>query len=452
MASTAPLLWVGSRLTFDEPPKGFWVAAPVVLRRIIVEAPPDIEDSDPFARAVVNLAAAGVQRVGDIAELIGIEDLGFVNEVIRRLAEKDVVNLRDGIVGLSEGGDNMAGTVGEKQVWYCIQDAYSGHLWPRAAVEVSYPEFDDHRHLVDLGTPGRPARRNFWQMPDGHEVDDPDSATVTQALKRHLSDLRTVGMKSNKYDTQHLAFLGRPERQPVFSARLAPVREEARLLVRLDAIGDEVVTTDPFEVGAWFELAHWTNQLNDESPAFHEKVVAWASRKKPGRRQTTRRHPDAVEDSERVAPAQPDATLSHPEMPQGMVDRNTLLLSLADRLRDDIHRAERQTLGLSYDSDRDSASLLRRWALFGFRRPLEFVKPVAALVERAAEGFPTDLHTLFYAWTLLVDLADGQALALQAPDLPAQLYANAAGRTQTALPNVRSTGVMQRIIPKESRH
>lgn len=431
MSAPTPVLWVGSQPTFDEPPKGFWIAAPVVLRRIIVETPPDIRDSDPFARAVVNLAAAGVQRVGDIAELIGIEDLGFVNEVIRRLIDQDVVELRGGVVSLGEHGDDMVGAVGEKRAWYAIQDAYSGTLWPRAAVDVSFPDFDDDRNLVELGTPGRPARRNFWRVPDYYEVNDPDAATVTQALMRHLSDLRTVGIRGNKVATQHLAFLGRPERQPVFSARLAPVREEARLLIRLDATGDQVSAADPFEVGAWFELARWTNHVLEESPGLRETVVTWAARKNSGKKQP------------------PDRS---PESPQPIVERNTLLLSLADRLRDGIDRAEQQTLGLSYDSDRDASTLMRRWALLGFRVPHEFVKPVAALVERAAEGFPADLHTLFYAWTLLVDLDDGQALALQAPDLPALLYANAAGRTQTAVPDLRPTAAPGRSLYTESRY
>lgn len=452
MSAPTPVLWVGSQPTFDEPPKGFWIAAPVVLRRIIVETPPDIRDSDPFARAVVNLAAAGVQRVGDIAELIGIEDLGFVNEVIRRLVDQDVVELRGGVVSLSEHGDDMVGAVGEKRAWYAIQDAYSGTLWPRAAADVSFPDFDDDRNLVELGTPGRPARRNFWRVPDYYEVNDPDAATVTQALNRHLSDLRTVGIRGNKVATQHLAFLGRPERQPVFSARLAPVREEARLLVRLDATGDQVSAADPFEVGAWFELALWTNHVLEASPGLHERVVAWAARKNSGKKQPRERSPDAVPDHHQGTPVLLDATLPSPESPQLIVERNTLLLSLADRLRDGIDRAEQKTLGLSYDSDRDASTLMRRWALLGFRVPHEFVKPVAALVERAAEGFPADLHTLFYAWTLLVDLDDGQALALQAPDLPALLYANAAGRTQTAVPDLRPTAAPGRSLYTESRY
>lgn len=450
MSHFAPLLWVGSQATFDEPPKGFWVAVPVVVRRIIVEAPPDVPDADPFARAVVNLAAAGVQRVSDIAELIGIEDLGFVNEVIRRLVEQKVVTLRAGVVSIGERGDDVAGAAGERQVWYGIQDSYSGTLWPRAATGVSYPDFDDDRHLVELGTPGRPARRNFWRMPEGDEVDDPNSATITHALIRHLSDVRTVGIKQGKRTTRHLALLGRPEWQPVFSARLAPGREEARLLVRLDANGNQVLAADPFEIGAWFELARWTDQLLDQSPSLHEKVIAWAERREFRQRQLRDRDP--VASSDQRTPAQLDATHSSPDSPQPIVDRNTLLLSLADRLRDGILRAEQQTLGLSYDSDRDASTLMRRWALLGFRVPQKFLKPVAAPVERAAEGFPADLHTLFYAWTLLVDLADGQALARQAPDLPALLYANATGQTQTAIPDLGPTTALGRSLPTESRY
>lgn len=448
---TAPLLWVGSQATFDKPPKGFWVAVPVVLRRIIVEAPPDIPDSDPFSRAVVNLTAAGVQRVSDIATLIGIEDLGFVREVIRRLAEQDIVVMRSEIVELAERSDGIVGAVGPKQVWYGIQDLYSGTLWPRAAINVSFPEFDDQRNLAELGTPGRPARRNFWQMPPGYVAQEPDAATVSHAIRRHLADLRTVGLKSTRRDAQHLAFLGRPETQPAFSARLAPIREEARLLIRLEAHGKHVSVADPFEVGAWFELARWTDQLLEQSPPLRERVVSWAART-----QQTKNRP--VEEASEVAaaddqsPAGGDATLSRPPNPPSLLDRNTLLLSLADRLRGEIHHASQQSLGLTYDSDLDAATLMRRWAMLGFRAPRKFVRPVPALIERAADGLPADLHTLFYAWTLLVDIPDGQALARQAPDLPAQLYDNASGTTRTAIPDLRMATAPERSLPKESRY
>ena len=450
MSVPTPVLWIGSQPTFDNPPKGFWITAPVVVRRILVETPPGISDSDPFARAVVNLAAAGVQRVGDIAELIGIDDLGFVNEVIRRLVDQDVVKLRDGIVSLGDHGNQVVGAVGEKHSWYAIQDGYSGTLWPRATAGVIYPNFDDDRHHVELGTPGRPARRNFWHLPDHYEVNDPNAATVTQAFMRHLADLRIVGIKSNKLATKHLAFLGRPEQQPVFSARLAPGREEARLLIRLDANEDQISAADPFEVGPWFELAQWTNQVLEKSPELHERVVAWAAR-----RQSRQHQPpdgDRVTSPDQGTSAQPDTTLSSPKPPQTKTDRNMRLLSLADRLLNDIHRAEQKSLGLSYNSHHDAAFLKRRWTLLGFRVPLKFIKPVPALVKRAAEGFPSDLNSLFYAWTLLVNLDDGQALALQAPELPALLYANAAEREQTVVPDIRPTTAPRRGFPSESRN
>jgi hypothetical protein len=451
MDSTTPLLWVGSQQTFDNPPKGFWVAVPVVLRRVIVEAPPDIPDSDPFARAVVNLTAAGVRRVSDIAELIGIEDLGFVKEVIRRLVDQNIVVERSGILDLAERSDGIVGAVGPKQVWYCIQDLYSGFLWPRAAVDVRHPEFDGERHFVELGTPGRPARRDFWLMPDGYSADDPDAATVSHALIRHLSDLRTVGIKSTRQDVEHLAFLGRPETHPAFSARLAPIREESRLLVRLEATGNHVSVVDPFGVGAWFELARWTDQLFEQSPTLHEQVVSWAARAHRSKNQRADQDSETAVTTDGRIPKQVDETLSRPPPPPPIPDRSALLLSLADRLREEIRHASQQTLGLTYDSDRDAATLMRRWAMLGFRVPREIVRPVPALVERAAEGLPADIHTLFYAWTLLVDLPDGRALALQAPDLPALLYDNASGRTRTAMPDLRMMATPERSLPIESR-
>jgi len=451
MDSTTPLLWVGSQSTLDKPPKGFWVAVPVVLRRIIVEAPPDIPDSDPFARAVVNLTAAGVQRVSDIATLIGIDDLGFVREVIRRLVEQGIVVMRSEIVELAERSDGIVGAVGPKQVWYGIQDLYSGTLWPRAAITVRFPEFDDQRNLAELGTPGRPARRNFWQMPPGCVAQEPDAATVSHAIRRHLADLRTVGLKSTRRDAQHLAFLGRPETQPAFSARLAPISEEARLLIRLEANGNNVSVADPFEVGAWFELARWTDQLLEQSPPLRERVVSWAARAQQSKNRPVE-EASGIAAADDQTPAKSDATLSRPPNPPPLLDRNTLLLSLADRLRGEIHHASQQSLGLTYDSDLDAATLMRRWVMLGFRAPRKFVRPLPALIEQAAKGFSADLHTLFYAWTLLVDIPDGQALARQAPDLPARLYDNASGTTRTAMPDLRMATAPECRLPKESRY
>lgn len=450
--STTPLLWVGSQPSFDDPPKGFWVAVPVVLHRIIVEAPPDVPDSDPFARAVVNLAAAGVERVSDIAALIGIEDLGFVTEVIRRLAAQDLVVERSGIVELAARSDSIVGVVGPKQSWYGIQDQYSGELWPRVAIKVSYPVFDNERNLVELGTPGRPAKRNFWHMPLGYMAHELDTSAVTNAIMRHLADLRTVGIKSNRPNAQHLAFLGRPEIQPVFSARLAPISEEARLLVRLEATGDHVSVVDPFEVGAWFELGRWTEQLLDQSPTLQERVVSWAARAQRPKNQPENSGREIPSTRDDGSSTQVEATLSSPLIPPPPPDRNTLLLSLADRLREEIRRSSQQMVVLTNDSDRDAATLMRRWTMFGFRVPREFARPVPALIERAADGFPADLHTLFYAWTLLVDMPDGLALAHQAPDLPALLYQNASERTRTAIPDLRVTTTPEHNFPKESRN
>lgn len=446
----APLIWVGSQQTFDDPPKGFWVAVPVVLHRIIVEVLPDIPDSDPFARVVVNLAAAGVQRVADIADLIGIEDLGFVNEVIRRLSEQNVVKLRAGVVQLMARSDDIIESATEKVIWYGIQEVYGGSLWPRAASSVLRPEFDDSRRIVELGTPGRPASRNFWQLPANYTVDEPDVSSVRQAIERHLSDLRTVGLKSTRNSAQHLAMMGRPEKIPTFSARLAPIREDARLLVRFESIGGQISVVDPFEVGAWFELAHWSEQLLARSQDLRDRVISWEERSSSRNRSLNHRGLDDGHRSGGGSPLPLDATLTRSAKPTLTLDRNSLLLSLADRLRDEIRRATQQELGLSYDSERDSATLRRRWAVLGFNLPRQSVIPVASLIRRAADGAPSDLHTLFYAWTLLADLSDGQALALQAPDLPALLYENACGRSQTVIPDLRGQGSQTQILTTES--
>jgi len=441
------LLWVGSQRHFDDPPKGFWVAVPVVVRRLIVETPPDIRDSDPFARAVVNLATAGVQRIPDIAELIGIEDLDFVREVIRRLENAKVVTVRSGVVEVAGVSTGRGDTVGVKNVWYIVQDTYTGEVWPRVAASVRKPEFDEDRHVVLLGTPGKPATRRYWRMPPGEPVHDPAPAAVRQAVSHHLRDLRTVGIKASTRGFEHLATLGRPERQPIFSARLAPGKEDARLLVRLKATGEHIFMVDPFGVGGWFELAKWTEMLLDRSPVLREHVVNWAA----GSRPASERSVDELEATDEAATTPllaTEATRSRVPAPP-VPDRNTLLLSLADRLREEMGRSTTQKVALSFDTERDAATLARRWVTFGFRVPQEFVRPVPALVERAAEGYPADLHVLFYAWTLLVGVADGQALASEAPDLPALLQETAAGRTRTAIPNLRMTPA-NRSLPTES--
>jgi hypothetical protein len=446
---TSDLLWVGSQRHFDDPPKGFWVAVPVVVRRLIVETPPDIRDSDPFARAVVNLAAAGVQRIPDIAELIGIEDLDFVREVIRRLENDKIITVRSGVVEVVGVSTERSDAVGDKNVWYIVQDTYTGEVWPRVAASVRKPEFDEDRHVVHLGTPGKPATRTYWRMPQGEPVVDPAPAAVRQTVSHHLRDLRTVGIKASKRGFEHLATLGRPERQPIFSARLAPGREDARLLVRLKAAGEHISMVDPFGVGGWFELAKWTELLLDRSPVLRERVVNWAAGSRPARERSV----DELEATDE-ADARPrltaEATLSRVPAPPPVPDRNTLLLSLADRLREDMGRSPTRKVALSFDNERDSATLARRWVTFGFRVPQGFVRPVPALVERAAEGYPADLHVLFYTWTLLVDVADGRALAREAPDLPALLQENAAGRTHTAIPNLRTTPAPHRSLPTES--
>jgi hypothetical protein len=206
---------------------------------------------------------------------------------------------------------------------------------------------------------------------------------------------------------------------------------------------------DPFGVGGWFELAKWTELLLDRSPDLRERVINWAAGSRPARE----RGVDELEATDEAAATlrlAAEATLSRVPAPPPVPDRNTLLLSLADRLREEMGRSSTQTVALSFDTKRDSATLARRWATLGFRVPQEFVRPVPALVERAAEGYPADLHVLFYAWTLLVDVADGRALASEAPDLPALLQENASGRTRTAIPNLRMTPAPQRSLPTES--
>jgi len=232
---------------------------------------------------------------------------------------------------------------------------------------------------------------------------------------------------------------------------LAPISEEARLLIRLEANGNNVSVADPFEVGAWFELARWTDQLLEQSPPLRERVVSWAARAQQSKNRPVE-EASGIAAADDQTPAKSDATLSRPPNPPPLLDRNTLLLSLADRLRGEIHHASQQSLGLTYDSDLDAATLMRRWVMLGFRAPRKFVRPLPALIEQAAKGFSADLHTLFYAWTLLVDIPDGQALARQAPDLPARLYDNASGTTRTAMPDLRMATAPECRLPKESRY
>ncbi len=442
---TNPLLWVGSQQRFDQPPRGFLVAVPVVLRRVIVEAPPTVQDSDPFARAVVNLAMAGVGRVDDIATLIGSEDTAFVNEVVRRLVESQHIKVHKGLIEVP--ADKQAGheVAGDKNVWYLVQDTYTGKLWPRVVTGVIKPEYQEDRRSVLLGNPGNPIRRNFWTAPAGDPVDEPDRAIVKQTVIAHLSDLRTVGIKHNREATRHLATLGRPERRPIFSARLGYGQEDARLLVILNAEGEHVAASDPFEVGPWFELPRWTEVLLERSPALREKVVAWAAKSRKGRgRSDGQPMPDKADGA--VAPAigidYNAPTRSRPSSPDAVFDRNSLLLSLADRLRADIARSAQRSPALSYDATHDLAAVRRRWASLGFRVPHTSPRLVPVLVERAAEGSPADIHDLFYAWTLMVNDADGRALAARAPNLPSLLYENSVGRTLTAIPDVQTAAAM----------
>lgn len=438
------LLWVGSEQNFDRPPRGFLVAAPVTVRRVIVEASPAIEDSDPFARAVVNLATAGVHRITEIGELIGIKDDAFLSEVVRRLESRRLVRERNGsvevLVDSGSGGD--ARTVAAKRVWYLVQDEYSGKLWPRVATRVRNPESGDERdRTVELGTPGNPATRRFWRMPEGEAVPEPDSATVRQAIDQHLRDMRTVGLRHNREGSEHLATLGTPEKRQAFSARLGPGVERTQLLVMLDAPARAVTAADPFGVGPWFEFAHWVELLLQRSPPLRDRVIHWAERQ---RNRPDTRHPAAADDDPSADHARPgpepdDRTKSRLRPAPPTLDWSGFLLLLADRLRAEIARCGQKTPCLTYDSVRDQATAVRRWETLGFAIPSRSPKLVPALVERAAEGSPADPHVLFYAWTLMVDVNDGRALAALVPNLPSLLSDNARGSTPRAIPDLRSS-------------
>lgn len=447
-----PLLWVGSQRQFDDPSKGFWVAVPVILRRLIVESPPEIQDSDPFARAVVNLATAGVQRIPDIATLIGIEDLDFVQEVIRRLSELKIVRVKSGLVNIVGNWDERDNGGGEKHVWYVLQDSYSGTLWPRVASSVIKPPFDEQHRIVEMGNPGKPVKRRYWSTSSGEEVEDPTLTVVKQAVNRHLADVRTVGIKHNSRGFEHIARLGRPERKPVFSARLAPGREKVRLLLKVDVTATEVSISDPFGVGAWFELAAWTERLLVRSPDLCEQLADRASRAD----QIIGKGSDAELDKESAValgrPSSLDVTLSRPVSPRMATDRNSLLLTLADRLREELGSSPQGHLALSYDDDRNVTTICQRWSLLGFRGPFQLVRPVSVLIERAAKGDPAELHVLFYAWTLLVEDSKGMELARLAPDLPLLLYENVNGRTNREIPQLRMTSVPQCTPLSESRN
>ena len=413
------LLWVGSQANFDNPPREFFVAAPVVVRRVIVEAPRSIQESDPFARAVVNLATAGVQRINDIAELTGIQDIEFLNEIVRRLADRGVVRIVRGTIEVV-GDSKLEDVVGERHVWYLVQDEYTGRLWPRVAGKVQHPERGAETTIVELGTPGRPSPKRLISLPSGGDFDDPDAQAVRSAIYRHLTDVRTVGFKHGKPGTEHLAMLGTPERKPSFSAILAPGREHARLLMMLRASGDSIVASDPFGVGAFTELNQWSALMLELSPKVQDIVIKWSQRR-PSRSETSR----------------PDA--------------NDALLHLADRLRQEIAESVHGAPVLTHDAAQDKANVERRWRELGFKVPNSTPRLVPALVERAAEGNPADLHVLFYAWTLVVSTREGQELAQREPNLPAMLGESASGQTRTAIPQLKSAADADHRITKESR-
>lgn len=431
-------IWVGSQDLFDRPPKGFFVAAPVAVYRVIVETPLGVHDSDPFARVVVNLVTAGVQRVEDIATLIGIEDLAFLNEIVRRLAAQRLLAVskdRLEVADLGRPGDNTS----TKHVWFLIQDEHSGLLWPRVVTHLRNPELADDPTLVELGTPGRPERRRFTVLTGGRHVEPPDQSTIRHAINRHLADVRTVGFKPGRPGTEHLGMLGSPEQKPIFSARLAPGVERARLLVTLEAINGQIIATDPFGVGNWLELGRWTEMVVDSTEGLREKVSAWSARQRT-RANHGSKEPKPTDETPplRGGDGVTDRTMTRRIATEEPADRNTLLLRLADNLRAGIRNSSTGLAILTYDSTIDMANLERRWNELGFNIPDFMPRLVPALINRALDGSPAELHVLFYAWTLTVSDADGRDLAAQVPDLPSILSRNANDSTRTIKPYIPS--------------
>ncbi len=401
---TRPLRWVGSQKDFDKPPEtAFWVAAPVRLHRVIVETPPYYSEGDPFTRAVVNLASAGVCDVREIGRLMGIEDLQFIEEVVRRLVELNILKVRRDTVELGRSAEKYVGAVdGDSYVWYLIQDGHTGRLWPRALIRTLTPEFDAERRTVRMGTAGAPAKRNYWFVPWSETERPFDHEKVKSSIQQHLHHIRTLRLKPSSPEASHLAFLGRPEQRATYSVRLVDGLTDAQILVPFLAPGDVIEARDPCGVGPWSELREWTAALMTAEPRLAEKIIAWSQRR-------TRRANSDINENAEQAPS------------IAFIEPGAKALLLADNFRQYLARCTGRSLGLAHERDTDQRLLRSRLRSLGFIEPRQELRVIPAIVQRAAAGDPVDLLDLFVAWVLVVTQEDALILVQSHPDLPDQL-------------------------------
>jgi len=430
------IVWVGSRDSFDSPPKRFLVTIPIALRRVMIETVKSVDDADPFARVIANLVAAGVQNVEDIANLIGITDVAFVNEVARRLAQRKILRMVNGKlepIDHSGHGDREGRT---REVHYVVQDLLSGRVWPRLAKRVIYVEYGDDDRSVLFGNPGKPIVRRCWNVSSRNEVVEPTEDEVRYVVSSHLRDVRLIGIKPNTDRARHLAIFGRPEAKTPFSSRLVPGYDVYRLLLGFQSKGQTAEVEDPFEVGPWYELSSWSRRLLEANPHLDTRVSDWHQRQHERSESTFGQISEPIGSTAKPMEESDETKTAHLGR-QEFLDVSEMMLRLAAYLRADLSAMNSKRLGLTYDANRDCLRVCQRWLEIGFTKPE--VKPtlVPALVERAAEGDPTRLVDLFFAWTLLVDDCRGQELAKVAPNLPHDLLGVGTSRTLTVNPALR---------------
>lgn len=425
----APLLWVGSTPSLEAGPTGFLIATPVLLHRVIVFIPPDIDDSDPFARAIVNLGAAGISNVAEMARLLGIRDERFLNTVIRRLAEASGSPLDRLIHGPSSDkreADKSTPAVAQRLVCYMVQDCLTGFMWPRLGREIRTPEFDEQHRQVRLGSVGRPLSRPCMAVPRPHD-DVPDTPQNVKALAHtHVRHMRTTTVHKKSGGVPHLAVIGRPESKPIFGTELVQGSERRSLLMTLDAVPGGIAAHDPFEIGNFHELTAWQSKLREHSPEIYERANAWATR---------RAARSAGKDAGEHGPVDRASAhgSAHAESPAATsVDLGSVLIRLAERLADEIADRSLMSFGLSYGDAHDREMLRSRLAALGFTVPPDLPNIVPGQLERARRGEAIELLDLFYAWALVVDELRGHSLAAEVPDLPGQLVRHARGQLREA--------------------
>lgn len=435
------VVWVGSRNSFDSPPKRFLVTIPIALRRVMIETVKSVDDADPFARVIANLVAAGVQNVEDIANLIGITDVAFVNEVARRLAQRKVLRIVNGKLEPTYHSEHSDREGRSREVHYVVQDLLSGRVWPRVAKSVIYPEYGDDDRSVLFGNPGKPIVRRCWNVSSRNSVVEPTEDEVRYVVSSHLRDVRLVGIKPNTDRTRHLAIFGRPEAKTPFSSRLLPGYDVCRLLLSFQSRGQAAEVEDPFEVGPWYELGSWSRKLLEANPHLDTRISDWCQKQHERSEGTFGQISEPVGSTAEPVTESDETKTAHLGR-QEFFDVSEMMLRLADYLRADLNAMNSKQLGLTYDANRDCLRVCRRWLEIGFAK--SEVKPtlVPALVERAAEGDPTRLVDLFFAWTLLVDDRRGRELAKLAPNLPHDLLRVGTSRTLAVIPTLRNLSAL----------